>query len=131
MSQERRLIAVVDDDESVCKALKRLIAAMNMDVAVFHSGETFLDSISVRRPDCVVLDLHMPGLSGVDVLRILTETHSDLPVVIITGRDEPASRALSLSLGASSYLSKPLSHAGLMRAIKDSIPGDAARRGGD
>jgi FixJ family two-component response regulator len=127
MSHERRLVAVVDDEEPVCKALRRLIVAMNMDVAIFHSGQTFLDSVSVRRPDCVLLDLHMPGLSGVDVLRALADTQSDVPIVVITGRDEPASRAGSLALGASAYLTKPIAHAELALAISESIDGRPPR----
>jgi FixJ family two-component response regulator len=100
---------------------------MNMDVAVFHSGQMFLDSVSVTRPDCVLLDLHMPGLSGADVLRALADAQSDLPIVVITGRDEPASRAGSLALGASAYLTKPIAHAELAQAISESIAGRAAQ----
>jgi FixJ family two-component response regulator len=120
MSHERRLVAVVDDDESVCRGLSRQILSMNMDVVVFYSGQTFLDSASAR-PDCVVLDLHMPGVSGVDVLRALADEGSNLPVIVITGRDDPASRALSIALGAAAYLTKPLAHAELLRTIDDAI----------
>jgi FixJ family two-component response regulator len=119
MAHHRRLIAVVDDDEPVCKGLSRQIVSMGMDVAVYYSGQAFLDSTSARPPDCVVLDLHMPGLGGVDVLRILAEGEPKFPVIVVTGRDEPASRALSIALGATAYLTKPLAHAELLRAIDE------------
>jgi FixJ family two-component response regulator len=121
MSLTRPLIAVVDDDASVCKALGRLIGASNLDVVTFVSGETFLDSMAVRRPDCVVLDLHMPGLSGIDVMTALTGGGWDLPIIIITGRDEPASRIQCLALGALAYLPKPLDHLKLLQTIGEAV----------
>jgi FixJ family two-component response regulator len=126
MGAKRSVIAVIDDDASVCKALKRLIGASDLDVETFASGETFLESLSAHRPDCVVLDLHMPGLSGVDVLKALACREVELPVIIITGRDEPSSRARCLAAGAVAYFAKPLDHVKLLEAIGDAV-GDPFR----
>jgi FixJ family two-component response regulator len=121
MSLTRPLIAVVDDDAPVCKALGRLIGASNLDVVTFVSGEAFLDSMAIRRPDCVVLDLHMPGLSGIDVMTALAGRGSGLPIIIITGRDEPTTRAQCLASGALAYLAKPLDHLKLLEAIGEAV----------
>jgi FixJ family two-component response regulator len=100
MSDRRRMIAIVDDDDAVCRALRRLILASNMDATTFSSGQTFLDSLSNTSPDCVLLDLHMPGVTGEDVLKALADAGHDLPVIVVTGRDDPGNRALVLALGA-------------------------------
>ncbi len=131
MSTKRRLIAIVDDDEGVCKALKRLILASDMDAVTYSSGRTFLDSLPVQPPDCVLLDLHMPGLTGEDILKELANSGWRFPVIVITGRDQPANKAMSLSLGAKAYLAKPLIPLELRAAI-DKVLTDAPRaRGGN
>ncbi|HKD52650.1 MAG TPA: response regulator, partial [Steroidobacteraceae bacterium] len=71
MTAPRPLIAVVDDEESVRRALARMLSASQLDVEIFGSGQEFLDSLRTRRPDCVVLDYQMPGLTGRDVQRQL------------------------------------------------------------
>lgn len=121
MAGERRLIAIVDDDEGVCKALKRLIIALGMDATTFSSGNSFLDSLPTQRPDCVLLDLHMPGLTGEEVLRALTAAGWDLPVIVITGQDRPADRELSMALGANAYLAKPLGPTDLRVALDKAL----------
>ena len=126
MANGRPLIAVVDDDNSVCKAVGRVILASDLDVATFTSGQMLLDSLPARRPDCVVLDLHMPGLSGIDVLHALAHAGWELPVIIITGRDQPETRTRCLTAGALAYLPKPLNHAELLQAIGKAIGGRVA-----
>ncbi len=108
MSRNRPLIAVVDDEESVRKSLQRLLRASQHDAAVFASGQEFLDSLQTRQPDCLVLDLQMPGLTGLDVQRILTGAGARFPTIIITAHDEPETRARCMAAGAAAYLCKPL-----------------------
>ena len=126
MANGRPLIAVVDDDNSVSKAVGRVILASDLDVATFTSGQMLLNSLPARRPDCVVLDLHMPGLSGIDVLHALAHAGWELPVIIITGRDQPETRTRCLTAGALAYLPKPLNHAELLQAIGKAIGGRVA-----
>lgn len=114
-------IAVVDDDESVRKALKRLLRASNLDAKTFESGGDFLASLASYQPDCVILDLHMPGMNGLDVQRQLTRNGVPLPVVIITGHDEPQTRAQCLAAGATAYMCKPLDEEVLLDAIRRAI----------
>jgi FixJ family two-component response regulator len=117
MEKPRLRVAVIDDDASVRKALKRLLRAANLDADVFASGREFLDSLPSGRPDCLVLDLHMPGMNGLDVQRHLTQEGLRVPVVVITGHDEPQIRAQCLSAGAAAYLRKPLDDEALLDAI--------------
>ncbi|MBV9112779.1 MAG: response regulator [Hyphomicrobiales bacterium] len=121
MAQAQPLIAVIDDEETVCRALKRLLIASTLDVMTFSSGELFLQSLAASRPDCVVLDLHMPGMSGLDVLKWMSSTRPCIPAIVITGRDEEASRASCLAAGALAYLPKPLDHSKLLQAIDEAL----------
>jgi FixJ family two-component response regulator len=108
MDIKRHFIAIVDDEEPVRKALRRLFLSADLDVEVFASGEDFLRSLAAETPDCVVLDLHMPGLDGRDVLQELRTRSVKFPAVVITAYDEPWSKDQCLAAGAAAYLRKPL-----------------------
>ncbi len=115
------LLAVVDDDEDVRAALTRLIGSAGFAVESFASGGAFLRSVEDHKPACVVLDLHMPGMNGLDVQASLGATHAGLPVVVITGHDTPHSRARAAQLGAKAYLCKPVNDEALLAAISGAI----------
>lgn len=121
MDTRRSFVAVVDDEESVRKALLRLLRAANMDAEAFPNGEAFLSSLERFRPDCVVLDLQMPGLTGRDVQRRLINMQINLPVILITAHDDVVTQQQSLSDGAANYLRKPLRGEVLVRSIHESI----------
>jgi len=121
------MIAVVDDEESVRKALRRLFAAFDLEATTFASGRAFLDTLAERRPDCLVLDLQMRAPNGFDVLAELAASGIRLPVVIITAHDEPETRARCLSAGAAAYLSKPVNDRELLDAIATAIAGAPSR----
>jgi FixJ family two-component response regulator len=121
MTRHRPLIAVVDDEESVRKSLRRLLAASQLDVVVYASGQEFLDSLSRGQPDCLVLDLQMPGLNGLEVQRSLAGTRVRFPTIIITAHDEPETRARCLSAGATAYLCKPLHDEMLLDTIAEAV----------
>jgi FixJ family two-component response regulator len=105
---ELPLIAIVDDEESVRRALARMLSVSAFSVRVFGSGQEFLDSLSSQRPDCVVLDYQMPGLTGRDVQRRLALAQISLPIIVVTAHDQPALREQCLADGAVAYLAKPL-----------------------
>jgi FixJ family two-component response regulator len=117
MNEAARRIAVVDDEVPVCRALQRLLRLAGFEVDTFSSGKEFLDSLPVQVPDCVILDLQMPGMTGIEVQARLAETHRDVPVIIITGHDFPAARSLTLAAGAIAYLRKPVSEEMFLEAI--------------
>jgi FixJ family two-component response regulator len=121
MVRDVSLLAVVDDDADVRVALTRLVSSAGFAVETYASGAEFLHSIQDHQPDCVVLDLHMPEMSGFDVQGALTDAHAAIPVVVITGHDTPESRARAVQLGAKAYLCKPVDDNALLAAIGTAI----------
>ena len=119
------LLAVVDDDEDVRAALTRLIGSAGFAVESFASGGAFLRSVEDHKPACVVLDLHMPEISGFDVQRSLGTSHAAVPVVVITGHDTLQSRARAAQLGAKAYLCKPVNDEALLAAIDAALVGQS------
>jgi FixJ family two-component response regulator len=117
----------VDDEKPVRDALRRLLRAAGMKAEAFASGPEFLDSVSSLRPDCVVLDLHIPIMSGQEILRRIRELEDPIAVVIITAHDTPEARSRCLASGAAAYLSKPLDDGLLLAAITAAIA-EAGRR---
>jgi len=117
LPRPRPLVAVVDDEESIRKSLRRLFMAADLDAVVYASGQEFLDSLRGRQPDCLVLDLQMPGLTGLEVQRSLTAAGVRFPTIIITAHDEPETRARCLAAGVTAYLCKPLHDEMLLDAI--------------
>ena len=124
------LVAVVDDDASVRKAIRRLLIASNLRVVVFSSGEEFFRSIADHAPDCVILDLHMPGLTGLDVQKQLIRAGIRLPIVVVTAYDEPETREQCLAAGAAAYLQKPLDDQVLLNAVAVAVRRSSEARPG-
>ena len=117
VTKARPLIAVVDDEEPIRKALMRLMRSVGLSVETFGSGAAFLESIETRLPDCVVLDLHMPQMDGFNVQASLARKCAALPVIILTGHDSPSARERAMEGGASAFLRKPVLDRTLLDAI--------------
>ena len=117
MAEHAPFVAIVDDEEPIRKALKRLMRAANVEAEAFASGADFLGSLSARRPDCVILDLHMPGMSGLHVLQQMQQSGVQVPAIVITAYDEPETRAHCLAAGAAAYLRKPFEDRLLLDAV--------------
>ena len=117
VTKPRLLIAIVDDEEPVRKALMRLMRSAGLSAETFGSGAEFLGSLETRLPDCVVLDLHMPHMNGFHVQAQLARKCAALPVIIITGHDLPQARELAMAGGASAFLRKPVHDRILFDAI--------------
>jgi FixJ family two-component response regulator len=118
MPGDSPLLAVVDDDADVRIALMRLVASSGFEVECFATGVEFLHSIERHVPDCLILDLHMPGMSGFDVQAALARhPRVRIPVVVITGHDTAEARLRCRELGARGYLSKPVDHEALLEAV--------------
>jgi FixJ family two-component response regulator len=117
MGKNEPFVAIVDDDHAVCKALGRLLRSAGLGVRCWTSGTDFLLSLDERVPDCVVLDIDMPEMTGFSVQAHLGARHPYLPVIFITASDAPADRQLALRGGAVAYLVKPFGDEELLHAI--------------
>ena len=117
MTKACLLIAIVDDEEPVRKALMRLMRSVGLSAETFASGPEFLKSLDTRLPDCVVLDLHMPHMNGFHVQAQLAREYAALPVIIFTGHDLPQARERAMAGGASAFLRKPVLDRTLLDAI--------------
>jgi FixJ family two-component response regulator len=124
----RHRIAVVDDDNSVRKALRRLLRSAELDAETYGCGSEFLKALPTSVPDCVVLDLQMPEMSGLELQQHLRSRGLSLPVVIVTGHDEPGLQARCLEAGANGYLRKPIDSRALVEAISRAISEMAGRK---
>jgi FixJ family two-component response regulator len=110
-------IAVVDDEASVRTALARLLRLADYEVVAFESSEAFLASLATRRPDCAILDVHVPGLSGFEVQARLCAAHPDIPIVFITASDDVALDRIAREAGGTKLLRKPFSNDALLEAV--------------
>jgi len=128
MSKGRPLIAIVDDDASVCRALKRLVRSLGMNAETFASGQEFVDCIDAMpsfRADCAILDVQMPGMNGLDVQRRLEEREQPIPVIFITAHDDNDVRNRAMAAGAVAFLRKPFNDELLIKTLRAALASDA------
>jgi len=111
------LISVVDDDESVRESLSGLIRSVGFRVMVFASAEEFLSSNRLSDTNCLILDVRMPGMNGLELQRWLAASHSSIPVIFITAHGDEEARVRALNGSAIEYLLKPFSEEALLNAI--------------
>jgi FixJ family two-component response regulator len=115
--QTNPVVAVLDDEPQMRKALRRLLATHGFRVVDYERGNDLLAALPSHPADCLVLDLHMPEVSGFHVLETFAEQRVTTPVVVITAHDEPDTASRVLALGASAYLTKPVDESALVAAI--------------
>jgi len=121
LTSEGQVVAIVDDDPSVLKGLKRLLDASNLTTEVFNSGEAFLASSSASNVACIVLDIHLRGISGIEVRRRLAARDSQIPVIFMTALDTATVRKEVLEVGCADYLRKPFSGHLLIDSIQKAL----------
>jgi FixJ family two-component response regulator len=121
LSGGRIMIAVLDDEDCVRKALVRVLRAAGFTARGFSCGEEFLESWHPESPECLLLDLQMPGLSGQDVHQALAVAGAQFPIIIIAAGDAPGTREECLRLGAVSYLCKPLDVDTLLKTVRRAV----------
>jgi FixJ family two-component response regulator len=124
MSKTNPNIAVVDDDASVCRAISRLLRSLGMNAETFTSGREFIEHIETMpsfRPDCVVLDVQMPGMNGLEVQELLVRSENPPPVIFITAHDEMGVRERALQAGAVAFLRKPFNDELLIKTLNEAI----------
>ena len=127
MNSDSPIVFVVDDDYRVREALSSLISSVGLRVAVFGSAAEFMESDKPDAPACLILDLQLPGASGLDLQRQLA-TEDAPPIVFITGHGDIASSVRAMKAGAVEFLSKPFGEQELLDAIGDAIARDRIAR---
>ncbi len=128
MAAETATIFVVDDDAAVRDALSLLIRSMSLEVETFESARAFLDSCDPARPGCVVLDIRMPGMSGLDLQQELRRRDVPLPIIFITGHGDVAMAVRAMKSGAIDFIEKPFNDQQLLDRINQAIGIDRANR---
>ena len=123
-------VYVVDDDADLRKALQRLLESAGLQVACFGSAQEFLTAHDRHAAGCLVLDLSMPGLSGLQLQRELEQMASPLPIVFLTGRGDIAASVQAMKHGASDFLTKPVDDDELLAAVREALATDRHRRRG-
>jgi FixJ family two-component response regulator len=111
------LIAIVEDDQRVLEALESLLESAGYEVLLYFSAEDFLNTNRFHDIDCLISDIGLPGMSGIELLRVVHASRVDLPVIIITACSEPTLVKAALDAGAHRVLVKPLNKADLLGAI--------------
>ena len=115
------LISIVDDDESVRQGLSRLLTSVGFAVNTFASAEEYLGSDQPERADCLILDILMSGMSGIELQRQLVANRSEVPVIFITAHEEETERVQALKGDARTVLIKPFSEEALLNAISKAL----------
>ena len=123
MEGRSQTVAVVDDDSSMRRSIQRLLNAHGLLAEGFPSAEAFLSRVSGSPVACVVLDIHLPGMSGLELQRRLMEASPQLPVILITGKSDDATRKESFRFGCVAYLLKPFAPESLIAAVWNAISG--------
>jgi two-component system response regulator FixJ len=114
-------VAIVDDDKWVLKSLERLVKSAGFRVETFLSAEDFLQSGKDSRTICVILDIGLPGMSGLDLQRHLAAENSQVPIIFVSAHDETETRTQALADGAIAFLSKPVNDKALLDAVSSAV----------
>jgi FixJ family two-component response regulator len=122
------LVAIVDDDPSVRRGLQRLIRSAGWKVETFASAQEFLDRPPAISPSCLVLDLQLPGLSGLDLQQRMADLGLDIPVVFLTGQGNIPASVKAMKAGAIEFLTKPVDEQNLLKAIQEAVQRDRRTR---
>lgn len=126
MPEPKAIVFVVDDDESVRESLVNLIRSAGLRVETFASAQQFLASPRAGVPSCLVLDVKMPGLSGLDLQQRLAEVNIEIPIVFITGHGDIPTSVRAMKAGAVEFLTKPFRDQDLLDAIEQALERDRA-----
>jgi FixJ family two-component response regulator len=118
---EHSLISIVDDDQSFGDSLRRLLRSLNYAVAVFPSGAQFLASSQLAATACLVADIHMPEMTGVELYSHLSERGHVIPTILVTAYPDDRVRERMLNLGVECYLCKPLVEAALIDCLRSAV----------
>lgn len=126
---ERSLISIVDDDQSFGDSMRRLLKALDYSVALFPSAAQFLASPQLAATACLVADIHMPEMTGVELYSHLVESGHAIPTILVTAYPDDSVKERMLTMGVECYLHKPLVEAALIDCLRTAVAHSEARRG--
>lgn len=119
ITHSKPIIAVVDDDTRVQEGLENLFSSVGFETALFSTAESFLEAKILPVLLCLITDVKMPGMSGVDLLKMIRATNVDLPIIIISGHHDSEDSSLFLDLGANAFVAKPFDTRLLLEAVNE------------
>jgi FixJ family two-component response regulator len=128
MSETAGVVFVVDDDESMRRSLENLMRSVGLRVEAFASAQEFLHSTRPDVPGCLVLDVRLPGLSGLDLQKRMAEANSEIPIIFITGHGDIPMTVQAMKAGAVEFLTKPFRDQALLDAIQQALERDRQAR---
>jgi FixJ family two-component response regulator len=128
LTELQPIIAIVDDDPATREGLSSLLRSAGWRTETFASGEEFLDHRWMDTPSCVLLDLELPGLTGLDLQKRMAEVNLEIPIVFITGHGNIPSSVQAIKLGAVEFLTKPVDEEQLLQAIVEAVQHDRSAR---
>src|SRR5918992_6250593 len=121
MDEHKPLVGVIDDDSSIRESLRNLIRSAGLDVKTFASAQEFLTSQRPDGPSCLVLDVQLPGLSGLDLQQELANNNPEIPIIFITGHGDIPMTVRAMKAGAIEFLTKPFRDEDLLNAVEQAI----------
>jgi FixJ family two-component response regulator len=127
-NEKRPTVFVVDDDASIREALKNLFRSVGLDVETFGAAQEFLSGRRSESPGCLVLDVRLPGLSGLDLQRQLMDADIEIPIVFITGHGDIQMSVSAMKAGAVEFLTKPFRDQDLLDAVQQAVDRDRVTR---
>jgi FixJ family two-component response regulator len=119
--QRSQYVAIVDDDAPTRQALARLLRAHGVNSRSYPSASAFLEVLSVEMPYCLIVDVHMPDMTGIELQRELLKRDLRIPTIVITADDDESIAASAASLGAAAFLLKPVTHDALTTAVSSAV----------
>jgi FixJ family two-component response regulator len=128
VSPDRPLVRVVDDDESVRRAVGGLLRSVGFSVAAYRNAHDFLAEDKPETPGCLVLDVHLPGLTGLDLQKELVGTERALPIIFLTGMGDIPMTVSAMKGGAVEFLTKPFDTPSLLEAVRSAVQKDREER---
>jgi two-component system response regulator FixJ len=121
MLSENKTVHVIDDDEAMRHSLKFLLESAEMEVATHESASAFLDIVDKAEPACIITDVRMPGLSGIDLLQRIKDLKLDVPVIVITGHADVPLAVEAMKVGAADFFEKPFDDEALLASVRSAL----------
>lgn len=129
-TDSNQTVFVVDDDHAIRTAMGHLMQSVGLKYEIFDSGDAFLEKMPEDRPGCLILDIRMPGLGGIELQELLAARHSTLPIIFITGHGDVPMAVDAMQKGAIDFILKPFRDQELLDCIANAMQADRSRRSG-